>query len=56
MDTAQAKRPPDEQENNKKGAELSSIPVDLSSAEWHLKVVPWIGGRMISMAHIPSGK
>uniref|UniRef100_A0A0D6QW16 Glycoside hydrolase family 31 N-terminal domain-containing protein n=1 Tax=Araucaria cunninghamii TaxID=56994 RepID=A0A0D6QW16_ARACU len=53
---AQAKRPPDEQElHAAKGAELSRTPVDLKSGEWHLKVIPWIGGRMISMAHIPSG-
>lgn len=55
LNIAQAKRPPDAQENYMRGAELSRIPVDLRSGDWHLKVVPWIGGRMISMAHIPSG-
>uniref|UniRef100_A0A0D9WY37 Uncharacterized protein n=1 Tax=Leersia perrieri TaxID=77586 RepID=A0A0D9WY37_9ORYZ len=36
------------------GAELSKIPVDLKSGDWALKVVPWIGGRIISMTHLPS--
>jgi hypothetical protein len=36
-------------------AELSKIPVDLKSGDWLLKVVPWIGGRIISMTHLPSG-
>eukprot|EP00252_Welwitschia_mirabilis_P011944 TRINITY_DN2656_c0_g1_i2.p1 TRINITY_DN2656_c0_g1~~TRINITY_DN2656_c0_g1_i2.p1 ORF type:complete len:985 (-),score=212.67 TRINITY_DN2656_c0_g1_i2:79-3033(-) len=52
----QAKRPPDEDEHYMgKGSELSLTPVDIRGGEWHLKVVPWIGGRIISMAHIPSG-
>jgi hypothetical protein len=37
------------------GAELSKTPVDLKSGDWMLKVVPWIGGRIISMTHLPSG-
>ncbi|KAF0909453.1 hypothetical protein E2562_036319 [Oryza meyeriana var. granulata] len=36
------------------GAELSKTPVDLKSGDWMLKVVPWIGGRIISMTHLPS--
>ncbi|GLJ41801.1 hypothetical protein SUGI_0865140 [Cryptomeria japonica] len=52
---AQAIRPPDEKEHHaEKGTELSRTPVDLESGEWRLKVIPWIGGRMISMTHIPS--
>lgn len=39
-----------------KGFELSKTPVDLKSGDWALKVVPWIGGRIISMNHLPSGK
>ncbi|KAL5724729.1 alpha-glucosidase [Ranunculus cassubicifolius] len=38
-----------------KGYELSKIPVELKSGDWLLKVVPWIGGRIISMMHRPSG-
>lgn len=38
-----------------KGAELSKTPVELKSGDWVLKFVPWIGGRMISMLHLPSG-
>lgn len=37
------------------GIELSRTPIELKSSVWALKVVPWIGGRMISMEHIPSG-
>ncbi|XP_012847183.1 PREDICTED: neutral alpha-glucosidase C-like [Erythranthe guttata] len=37
-----------------KGTELSRTPVELKSGEWVLKIVPWIGGRIISMQHIPS--
>ncbi|TVU39473.1 hypothetical protein EJB05_12895, partial [Eragrostis curvula] len=40
--------------SGQEGAELSKIPVDLKSGEWLLKVVPWIGGRLISMTHLPS--
>ncbi|XP_075494654.1 uncharacterized protein LOC142532231 isoform X2 [Primulina tabacum] len=38
-----------------KGTELSRDPVEMKSGEWFLKVVPWIGGRIISMEHLPSG-
>lgn len=38
-----------------KGIGLSKSPVDLKNGDWALKVVPWIGGRIISMTHIPSG-
>lgn len=38
-----------------KGTELSQDPVEMKSREWFLKVVPWIGGRIISMQHLPSG-
>jgi alpha-glucosidase len=39
-----------------KGMDLSRTPIELKSTEWLLKVVPWIGGRIISMRHFPSGK
>ncbi|XP_051119178.1 uncharacterized protein LOC127243279 [Andrographis paniculata] len=39
-----------------KGTELSRTPVEIKSGEWVLKVVPWIGGRILSMAHLPSGR
>ncbi|XAR70737.1 Alpha-glucosidase [Bertholletia excelsa] len=38
-----------------KGIELSKTPIELKSGVWALKVVPWIGGRIISMEHLPSG-
>lgn len=38
-----------------KGVELSRTPVVLKSGDWELQVVPWIGGRILSMDHIPSG-
>lgn len=38
-----------------KGTELSRAPVEMKSGDWALKVVPWIGGRISSMEHIPSG-
>ncbi|XP_020696847.2 uncharacterized protein LOC110109955 [Dendrobium catenatum] len=40
--------------SGQKGIELSKTPVDIKSRDWQLKVVPWIGGRMISMIHLPS--
>ncbi|GER26760.1 alpha glucosidase-like protein [Striga asiatica] len=51
-----AKRIPD-QDNfpGHKGTELSRTPVEIKSGDWALKVVPWIGGRVISMQHLPSG-
>ncbi|XP_010255723.1 PREDICTED: uncharacterized protein LOC104596335 isoform X2 [Nelumbo nucifera] len=50
-----AKRIPDVEVSGKKGIDLSKIPIDLKSGDWALKVVPWIGGRIISMMHVPSG-
>uniref|UniRef100_A0A1D1XRD3 Alpha-glucosidase 2 n=1 Tax=Anthurium amnicola TaxID=1678845 RepID=A0A1D1XRD3_9ARAE len=50
-----AKRIPEIDVSGKKGVELSWTPVELKSGKWHLKVVPWVGGRMISMVHLPSG-
>ncbi|OIV92940.1 hypothetical protein TanjilG_20602 [Lupinus angustifolius] len=44
-----------EEVSGPKGAELSRTPIELKNGEWVLKVVPWIGGRIISMMHIPSG-
>ncbi|XP_017702478.2 alpha-glucosidase 2 isoform X1 [Phoenix dactylifera] len=41
--------------SGQKGIELSNTPIELKSGDWVLKVVPWIGGRIISMAHLPSG-
>lgn len=38
-----------------KGVELSGTPVELKNGVWSLKVVPWIGGRIITMEHLPSG-
>lgn len=38
-----------------KGIELSRIPIELKGGDWDIKVVPWIGGRIISMMHRPSG-
>ncbi|KAK6129905.1 hypothetical protein DH2020_036299 [Rehmannia glutinosa] len=51
-----AKRIPDvDNVSGHKGTELSRTPVELKSGDWVLKVVPWIGGRVISMEHLPSG-
>ncbi|KAJ7943956.1 Alpha-glucosidase [Quillaja saponaria] len=51
-----ANRLPDVEEvSAHKGAELSRTPIDLRSGNWVLKVVPWIGGRIISILHLPSG-
>ncbi|KAL4199445.1 hypothetical protein AMTRI_Chr03g51150 [Amborella trichopoda] len=44
-----------EKYSDHKGVELSRTPVELNSGEWELKIVPWIGGRMISMSHAPTG-
>ncbi|EOA32320.1 hypothetical protein CARUB_v10015582mg [Capsella rubella] len=38
-----------------KGMELSKEPVELNSGDWKLNIVPWIGGRIWSMKHVPSG-
>ena len=43
-----------EEPSGQEGAELSKIPVDLKSGDWSLKNVPWIGGHIISMTHLPS--
>ncbi|KAK9928253.1 hypothetical protein M0R45_025399 [Rubus argutus] len=51
-----AKRiPAVEASSDKKGIELSRMPVELKGGDWVIKVVPWIGGRIISMMHLPSG-
>ncbi|OVA18457.1 Glycoside hydrolase [Macleaya cordata] len=51
-----AKQIPDAEEvSGHKEVELSRTPVELKSGDWALKIVPWIGGRMISMQHLPSG-
>ncbi|KNA15567.1 hypothetical protein SOVF_097260 [Spinacia oleracea] len=39
----------------KKGTELSKTPVELKGGDWCLRVVPWIGGRIITMEHHPTG-
>ncbi|KAM5573734.1 hypothetical protein ABKV19_013331 [Rosa sericea] len=38
-----------------KGIELSRTPIELKGGDWVTQVVPWIGGRIISMTHLPSG-
>ena len=38
-----------------KGVSLSKTPIELKGGHWSVKVVPWIGGRIISMTHLPSG-
>ncbi|OVA18456.1 Glycoside hydrolase [Macleaya cordata] len=51
-----AKQIPDlEEVSGDKEIELSRTPAELKSGDWSLKIVPWIGGRMISMQHLPSG-
>lgn len=51
-----AMRIPDVEEvSGHKGTELSRTPIELKSGDWVLNVVPWIGGRIISMTHLPSG-
>ncbi|XP_026424685.1 uncharacterized protein LOC113321019 isoform X2 [Papaver somniferum] len=51
-----AEQIPDVEEvSESKGVELSKTPVELKSDDWALKILPWIGGRMISMQHLPSG-
>lgn len=47
--------PDGEEVSGSKGTELLKTPIELKSGEWNLKIVPWIGGRIISMTHIPSG-
>ncbi|XP_006406000.2 uncharacterized protein LOC18025210 isoform X1 [Eutrema salsugineum] len=41
--------------HGQKGMELSRVPVELNSGNWKLNIVPWIGGRILSMTHVPSG-
>ncbi|KAK1303181.1 hypothetical protein QJS10_CPB11g00075 [Acorus calamus] len=56
MQLAKAKQIPDIHElPGRKGMELARTPVELKSGDWVLKVVPWVGGRMLSMMHLPSG-
>ncbi|XP_061352094.1 uncharacterized protein LOC133297049 isoform X2 [Gastrolobium bilobum] len=43
-----------EEDSSCKGKVLSGTPIELKSSEWVLQIVPWIGGRIISMMHIPS--
>lgn len=40
--------------SGQEGAELSKTLIVLKSGDWFLKIVPWIGGRIISMTHLPS--
>ncbi|CAH9085856.1 unnamed protein product [Cuscuta epithymum] len=41
--------------SQKNGAGLSLAPEVLKGGDWELKVVPWIGGRIVSMEHLPTG-
>ncbi|CAA6669562.1 unnamed protein product [Spirodela intermedia] len=41
--------------SGKKGAELARIPIEMRRGKWVLQAVPWVGGRLISMTHTPSG-
>ncbi|KAF2308928.1 hypothetical protein GH714_024529 [Hevea brasiliensis] len=51
-----SKHIPDVEEvSGSKGAELSRIAIELKCGDWIVKIVPWIGGRIISMGHLPSG-
>ncbi|XP_043806992.1 alpha-glucosidase 2 isoform X2 [Manihot esculenta] len=43
-----------EEVSGPKGAELSRIPIEMKTDDWIVKIVPWIGGRIISMEHLPS--
>lgn len=55
--TENAKRiPAVEVSSAHKGIELSGTPIELKGGDWAIKVVPWIGGRIISMTHLPSGR
>ncbi|KAJ3694752.1 hypothetical protein LUZ60_000129 [Juncus effusus] len=50
-----AKAIPDIEELHEyKGIELLKTPINLKSGDWYLKLVPWIGGRVISMIHLPT--
>ncbi|GJU20784.1 heteroglycan glucosidase 1 [Tanacetum coccineum] len=37
------------------GIDVLVSPAEVKYGEWALKVVPWIGGRIISLEHIPTG-
>ncbi|XP_021895549.1 uncharacterized protein LOC110812931 isoform X2 [Carica papaya] len=50
-----AKVIPDTEELPGHKGELSRSPTELKSGDWALIVIPWIGGRIISMVHQPSG-
>ncbi|XP_057786663.1 uncharacterized protein LOC131004082 [Salvia miltiorrhiza] len=50
-----AARIPDLEVSGQKGTELSYAPIEMKSGDWILKVVPWVGGRILSMEHLPSG-
>ncbi|XP_057776700.1 uncharacterized protein LOC130995437 isoform X2 [Salvia miltiorrhiza] len=50
-----ATRIPDLEVSGQKGTELSYAPIEMKSGDWILKVVPWVGGRILSMEHLPSG-
>ena len=50
-----ATRIPDLEVSGQKGTELSYAPIEIKSGDWILKVVPWVGGRILSMEHLPSG-
>lgn len=50
-----AKRIPDSEVSGQKGSELSHALIEMKSGDWILKVVPWVGGRILSMEHLPSG-
>ncbi|GJT89620.1 heteroglycan glucosidase 1 [Tanacetum coccineum] len=54
METANS-IPDMEDESGSEGIKLPEIPVDIKGGEWALKAVPWIGGRIISTEHLPSG-
>ena len=41
--------------SGQEGIEVSKKLVEFKSGDWFLKIVPWIGGRIISMTHLPSG-
>jgi hypothetical protein len=44
-----------EEQEALKGTGVVKVPIDLDQGNVLLKVVPWIGGRIISMVHKPSG-
>ncbi|GAB4857922.1 hypothetical protein Ancab_015827 [Ancistrocladus abbreviatus] len=54
METAK-QIPEIEEVSTKKGIEFSTSPIELKSSDWSLMVVPWIGGRIISLEHLPTG-